>query len=223
MRLDVFTLIPGAFAWLQERRPVAAVLGTELELRVLNYRDTTPLSAGQVDDNPSDVSGTCGDACPGGLLVNCVGQCKAGAAICQNGARVCSGAIGPSPERCDGVDNDCNGTIDDGLGDPWLNQACCPTGNLADCGNIGGRDVAHAARVGGGMTRTQCVTTTRPDPRPLAIVGRRVSILIHGVENCFAAAHNAAPFLKTPDFAFLKRLSGEAICHSLRPQQPLTG
>jgi len=48
----VFTLIPGAFSWLYERRPVAAVLGTELELRVLNYRDTTPLSAGQVDDEP---------------------------------------------------------------------------------------------------------------------------------------------------------------------------
>lgn len=31
---------------------MAAVLGTELELRVLNYRDTTPLSAGQVDDDP---------------------------------------------------------------------------------------------------------------------------------------------------------------------------
>jgi tRNA (guanine37-N1)-methyltransferase len=52
VRLDVFTLIPGAFAWLYERRPVAAVLGTELDLRVLNYRDTTPLSAGQVDDEP---------------------------------------------------------------------------------------------------------------------------------------------------------------------------
>lgn len=52
MRLDVFTLIPDAFLWLKERRPVAAVLGTELELRVLNYRDTTPLSAGQVDDDP---------------------------------------------------------------------------------------------------------------------------------------------------------------------------
>jgi tRNA (guanine37-N1)-methyltransferase len=52
VRLDVFTLIPGSFEWLKERRPVAAVLGTELELRVLNYRDTTPLSAGQVDDDP---------------------------------------------------------------------------------------------------------------------------------------------------------------------------
>ena len=52
VRLDVFTLIPGAFEWLRERRPVAAVLGTELELRVFNYRDTTPLRAGQVDDEP---------------------------------------------------------------------------------------------------------------------------------------------------------------------------
>ena len=52
MLLDVFTLIPGAFAWLRERRPVAAVLGTELDLRIFNYRDTTPLSAGQVDDDP---------------------------------------------------------------------------------------------------------------------------------------------------------------------------
>ena len=52
MRLDVFTLIPGAFEWLKERRPVAAVLGNELELNVFNYRDTTPLSAGQVDDEP---------------------------------------------------------------------------------------------------------------------------------------------------------------------------
>jgi tRNA (guanine37-N1)-methyltransferase len=50
--LDVFTLIPDAFAWLRERRPVAAVLGTELDLRIFNYRDSTPLTAGQVDDDP---------------------------------------------------------------------------------------------------------------------------------------------------------------------------
>lgn len=52
MRLDVFTLVPAAFDWIRERRPVAAVLGGELELRVFNYRDSTPLSAGQVDDDP---------------------------------------------------------------------------------------------------------------------------------------------------------------------------
>jgi tRNA (guanine37-N1)-methyltransferase len=52
MRIDVFTLVPHAYAWLTEQRPVANVLGTELELRLLNYRDTTPLRAGQVDDEP---------------------------------------------------------------------------------------------------------------------------------------------------------------------------
>jgi tRNA (guanine37-N1)-methyltransferase len=52
VQLDVFTLIPHAFAWLTEQRPVASVLGNELELRLFSYRDTTPLRAGQVDDEP---------------------------------------------------------------------------------------------------------------------------------------------------------------------------
>ena len=52
MQLDVFTLLPHAFAWLTEQRPVAAVLGEELDLRLLNYRDYTPLTGGQVDDEP---------------------------------------------------------------------------------------------------------------------------------------------------------------------------
>jgi tRNA (guanine37-N1)-methyltransferase len=52
MRIDVFTLVPHAFAWLTEQQPLAGVLGTELELRLVNYRDTTPLRAGQVDDEP---------------------------------------------------------------------------------------------------------------------------------------------------------------------------
>jgi tRNA (guanine37-N1)-methyltransferase len=52
MRLDVFTLVPHAFAWLTEQRPVATVLGTELDLRLFSYRDSTPLRAGQVDDEP---------------------------------------------------------------------------------------------------------------------------------------------------------------------------
>ena len=52
MRIDLFTLVPEAFEWITKRRPLAAVLGTELELRVFNYRDTTPLRAGQVDDEP---------------------------------------------------------------------------------------------------------------------------------------------------------------------------
>jgi tRNA (guanine37-N1)-methyltransferase len=52
MRVDVFTLVPHAFAWLTEQRPIAGILGDGLELRLYSYRDTTPLRAGQVDDEP---------------------------------------------------------------------------------------------------------------------------------------------------------------------------
>ena len=52
MQLDVFTLVPHAYSWLTEQRPVATVLGSELDLRLFSYRDTTPLKAGQVDDDP---------------------------------------------------------------------------------------------------------------------------------------------------------------------------
>jgi tRNA (guanine37-N1)-methyltransferase len=52
VQVDVFTLIPHAFSWLTEHRPLAAVLGSELELRLWTYRDFTPLRGGQVDDEP---------------------------------------------------------------------------------------------------------------------------------------------------------------------------
>jgi tRNA (guanine37-N1)-methyltransferase len=52
LQLDVFTLVPHAYSWLTEQRPVATVLGSELDLRLFSYRDTTPLRAGQVDDEP---------------------------------------------------------------------------------------------------------------------------------------------------------------------------
>src|SRR5436305_6909584 len=35
-----------------EQRPLATVLGAELDLRLFSYRDTTPLRSGQVDDDP---------------------------------------------------------------------------------------------------------------------------------------------------------------------------
>lgn len=52
MRVDVFTQVPHAFGWMTEQKPLATVLGGELELRLHNYRDTTPLRSGQVDDSP---------------------------------------------------------------------------------------------------------------------------------------------------------------------------
>jgi len=52
LQLDVFTLIPHAFSWLTEQRPVSSVLGDELDLRLHSYRDYTPLRGGEVDDEP---------------------------------------------------------------------------------------------------------------------------------------------------------------------------
>ncbi len=52
MRIDVFTLFPGAFDWLRSQRHVVTALAQGHELAFVNYRDHTPLTGGQVDDTP---------------------------------------------------------------------------------------------------------------------------------------------------------------------------
>ena len=52
MEIDVFTLFPDAFAWFERQRHVAGALAHGNRLGYVNYRDHTPLSAGQVDDTP---------------------------------------------------------------------------------------------------------------------------------------------------------------------------
>ncbi|HWB70231.1 MAG TPA: tRNA (guanosine(37)-N1)-methyltransferase TrmD [Solirubrobacterales bacterium] len=52
MRLDIFTLFPEAFDWFRTQRSVTNAIAEGNELRLFNYRDTTPLKAGQVDDSP---------------------------------------------------------------------------------------------------------------------------------------------------------------------------
>lgn len=52
MDIDVFTLFPGAFEWFERQRHVENALTRGHRLGYVNYRDHTPLSAGQVDDTP---------------------------------------------------------------------------------------------------------------------------------------------------------------------------
>ncbi|MFM8526684.1 MAG: tRNA (guanosine(37)-N1)-methyltransferase TrmD [bacterium] len=52
MRLDVFTLFPDHFSWFLAQRHVTNLLEQGSEIRLFDYRETTPLSAGQVDDAP---------------------------------------------------------------------------------------------------------------------------------------------------------------------------
>jgi tRNA (guanine37-N1)-methyltransferase len=52
MDIDVFTLFPDAFAWFERQRHVANAIAHGMTLSYVNYRDHTPLTAGQVDDSP---------------------------------------------------------------------------------------------------------------------------------------------------------------------------
>jgi tRNA (guanine37-N1)-methyltransferase len=52
MEIDIFTLFPEAFGWFESQRHVSNLLGRGHRLGYVNYREHTPLSAGQVDDTP---------------------------------------------------------------------------------------------------------------------------------------------------------------------------
>jgi len=52
VEIDVFTLFPEAFAWFEAQRHVRNALEHGHRLGYVNYRDHTPLGAGQVDDTP---------------------------------------------------------------------------------------------------------------------------------------------------------------------------
>jgi tRNA (guanine37-N1)-methyltransferase len=52
MKLDIFTLFPEAFDWFRTQRSVENAVREGNELRLVNYRDTTPINAGKVDDSP---------------------------------------------------------------------------------------------------------------------------------------------------------------------------
>jgi tRNA (guanine37-N1)-methyltransferase len=52
LTIDIFTLFPEWFGWFLGQRHVKNVLRKGHNLRLFNYRDTTPLPHGQVDDTP---------------------------------------------------------------------------------------------------------------------------------------------------------------------------
>ena len=52
MKIDVFTLFPDWFDWFLTQRHVRNSVQAGNELRLFNYRDSTPLGGGQVDDAP---------------------------------------------------------------------------------------------------------------------------------------------------------------------------
>jgi hypothetical protein len=82
---------------------------------------------GIVDNNATDVGTACGQSN--------VFPCSLGTTQCINGVATCMGSVDPTPEVCDGVDNDCDGSID-------------KTGNSAPMDSTGACNVPVAAPTG---------------------------------------------------------------------------
>jgi hypothetical protein len=96
----------------------------------------------------------CGTTAPGGGILT-TGECEAGTQVCVGGAwGACIGDVAPAPEACNGLDDDCDGTSDegttascyadgdtDGYGTGVLTTVCaaagggCPTGWAASAGD----------------------------------------------------------------------------------------
>ena len=95
---------------------------------------------GTVDEGNPEGGAPCGSD---------VGACMAGTTLCSSGTLSCDGAIGPTPEVCNAIDDDCNGVVDDGIPvgaacgtdvgecSPGLNVCDPATGSLTCSGAIG--------------------------------------------------------------------------------------
>jgi hypothetical protein len=85
-------------------------------------------------DNDCDGAADNGDPGSGGACdTGLKGVCAAGVKHCQQGRIECVQSDPPSAEICDGQDNDCDGTVDNG--NPGGSLACTAAGENGECAN----------------------------------------------------------------------------------------
>jgi Notch-like protein len=97
---------------------------------------------GTVDDDPVGLGQVCGED---------RGECDPGRFVCTSGTLVCEGGDGPTAERCNGLDDDCNGTIDDEVID---DGASCDGGLMNVCTNGTEQCIAGTLQCVGVVTGT---------------------------------------------------------------------
>jgi hypothetical protein len=112
-------------------------------------RDQISPFAESCDGLDNDCDGQVDEGNPGGgascTIASELGACQSGTRQCTSGRLSCVPTTQPAPEVCDGIDNDCDGAIDDGFG-----QAACGVGECFRLVNAceQGRPVACDGGVG---------------------------------------------------------------------------
>lgn len=103
-------------------------------------QDTPPAPCNLGETRPCSNFGGCTPNGQGGF--DCKGTCKAGVQACNKMGTwsKCNDEIAPSVEVCDGRDNNCNGSIDEGLSNCSLPCAPPCVATLAGSGQTGSTD-----------------------------------------------------------------------------------
>ncbi len=104
--------------WFTSMLLIGALLGCSQEYKLFDARCGAPCYTGEPETRQT-------------------GECKDGIGVCENGTFVeCDGEILPSDEYCDGLDNNCNGDVDDFVLDENRGDVCgsavgqCSLGSL---------------------------------------------------------------------------------------------
>ncbi|MFN7698297.1 MAG: MopE-related protein [Deltaproteobacteria bacterium] len=128
------------------------------------------------------------------------GECMAGVQRCVDGMRTgCEGATGPRGERCDGLDEDCDGAIDEGVtrrcgfdrGICVSGVEACASGEFGECEGA----VLPVAEVCNGLD-DDC--DTRTDESVTRACGTDVGACVAGTETCAGGRFGACAGATSP-------------------------